>query len=192
MTGLRIIAGALKGRRILPPAGPGLRPTSDRLRETLFAVLDDLVRDARVLDAFAGTGALGLEALSRGARQVTFVERDPRALKVLEANVNGLGAANACAIIRGDFLRARVAGAPFDLVLLDPPYDIARVEDVLERAASLAAPSGSIVFEHSRRLASPERAGAFSRFRVLQAGDSALSFYASAGAPAGAPTGSAT
>ena len=191
---MRIVAGVFKGRRILPPAGPGLRPTSDRLRETLFAVLDDLVADARVLDAFAGTGALGLEALSRGARALTFVETDPRALKVIEANVRNLGVAEACAIIRGDFLRARVAGAPFDLVLLDPPYDIARVEDVLDRAASLTAPTGWIVCEHSRRRTSPDRAGAFARFRVLQAGDSALSFYAAAGpAPAAdASTRSAT
>jgi 16S rRNA (guanine966-N2)-methyltransferase len=192
MTGLRIIAGSLKGRKILPPAGPGLRPTSDRLRETLFAVLDDLVPGARVLDAFAGTGALGLEALSRGARAVTFVESDPRALKVLEANVRGLDAAEACAIIRGDFLRARIAGAPFDLVLLDPPYDSARVEDVLDRAASVAAPTGWIVFEHSRRRTSPDQVGAFARFRVLPAGDSALSFYAAAGSPAETSSRSAT
>ena len=188
---MRIVAGRLKGRRLQPPAGPGLRPTSDRLRETLFAVIDDLARDARVLDAFAGTGALGLEAMSRGARAVTFVESDPRALKVLDANVRALSVAEACAIIRGDFLRARVHGAPFDLVLLDPPYDLARIDEALDRAASLVAPRGWIVLEHSRRRESPERAGACARFRVLAAGDSALSFYASAGASADASSRSA-
>ncbi len=178
---MRIIAGTLKGRRLLPPVGPGLRPTSDRLRETLFAVLDDLVAGARVLDAFAGTGALGLEALSRGAREVVFVERDPRALPILEKNVRALDAAGACTIIRGDFLRARIVGGVFDLVLLDPPYDFEPIDDVLERAAALTAPRGWVVFEHSSRRQSPERAGDFVRFRVLEAGDSALSFYASAG-----------
>jgi len=106
--------------------------------------------------------------------------------------VRGLDAAEACAIIRGDFLRARIAGAPFDLVLLDPPYDSARVEDVLDRAASVAAPTGWIVFEHSRRRTSPDQAGAFARFRVLPAGDSALSFYAAAGSPAETSSRSAT
>ena len=184
---MRIIAGALKGRRLLPPDGPGLRPTSDRLRETIFAVIDDLIDGARVLDGFAGTGALGLEARSRGARAVTFVEQDARALRVLTANVRGLGVENACAIIRGDFLRANVGSEPFDLVLLDPPYDMARFEDVLDRAAAVTAPAGWIVLEHSRRRDSPDAAGTFRRFRVLQAGDSALSFYAAAGGT-GAPS----
>lgn len=174
---MRIIAGRAKGRRLLAPAGLDVRPTSDRLRETLFNVLGQTVEASRVLDGFAGTGALGLEAWSRGAGAIVFVERAPRALQALAKNIDACGAAEACAIIRGDFLAVRVA-PPFDLVLLDPPYGIEDLLPVMDRAAGLVAPAGRIVLEHSRRRASPERAGGVMRYRVLIVGDSALSLYA--------------
>lgn len=175
---MRIIAGRLKGRRVEAPAGSDVRPTSDRLRETLFNVLADSVRGARVLDAFAGTGALGLEAWSRGAASVVFVENDPRALRVLQANVRACGVEDACAIIRGDFRTARVESPRFELVLLDPPYGIDDLPAVMHRGAELVADGGRLVLEHSRRRTSPEHAGSLMRYRVLVAGDSALSFYA--------------
>ena len=185
---MRIIAGRLKGRRLNAPRGRAVRPTSDSLRETLFNVLGPSVENARVLDAFAGTGALGIEAWSRGARHVTFVEKDRSAQMVLVANLKACGLIpedqdpqrtqqDACAIIRGDFLSARATGAPFDLVLLDPPYDIARLEEAVERGVAAAADAGRVVLEHSRRRESPAAAGSFVRSRVLVAGDSALSFY---------------
>src|SRR5436189_1033348 len=133
---MRIIAGRLKGRRLTAPAGSDVRPTSDRLRETLFNVLRDSVEGARVLDAFAGTGALGLEAWSRGAVSIVFVEHDARALRALDTNIEHCGAGEACAIIRRDFRTAPISG-PFDLVLLDPPYRIADLDAVTTRAASL-------------------------------------------------------
>jgi len=181
---MRIITGKLKGRQIQAPDGQHVRPTSDRLRETLFNVLGETVEGARVLDAFAGTGALGIEAWSRGASDVTFVEQDPRAYKVLLENLRGCGlleadrfVARACAIIRADFLSTREIDTSFDLVLLDPPYDIARLEDVVNRGAACAAEGGHMVLEHSRRRDSPASAGSLTRYRVLTAGDSALSFY---------------
>lgn len=177
---MRIIAGRFKGRRLTGPAGAGLRPTSDSLRETLFNVLGQTVSGARVLDGFAGTGALGLEAISRGARHVTFVERERRALGVLRRNVAACGAADACAIIRGDLLALaarRALDGRFDLVLLDPPYDSADLEAIVRAAAQLVAPAGRMVLEHSRRRPSPEAAGPLERTRVVRAGDSALSFY---------------
>jgi 16S rRNA (guanine966-N2)-methyltransferase len=177
---MRLIAGRLKGRRIAAPPGLDVRPTSDRLRETLFNVLADRATGARVLDGFAGTGALGLEAWSRGAVSITFVEREPRVLKVLTANVAACGVADACAIIRGDFLTVPVTPAHFDLVLLDPPYAMDDLHAVMARAAGLVTPAGEAVLEHSRRRESPEQAGGLMRYRVLTAGDSALSFYASA------------
>src|SRR5690606_22410863 len=100
---MRIIAGRFKGRRLAGPTGAGVRPTSDRLRETLFNVVRDRTAGARVLDAYAGRGALGLEALSRGAVRATFVERDRQALAVLVRNIATCGAIEACATIRGDF-----------------------------------------------------------------------------------------
>jgi 16S rRNA (guanine966-N2)-methyltransferase len=161
----------------MAPPGRGVRPTSDSLRETLFNVLGDTVVGAHVMDAFAGTGAIGIEALSRGAVHVTFVERDPRTLRVLSDNVSACGVTDACAIIRHDFLSARAAGVSFDLVIADPPYDIASLEDVVARGAGWLAGRGRLVLEHSRRRASPEVAESLRRSRILTAGDSALSFY---------------
>jgi len=175
---MRIIAGQLKGRRLQGPKGEGLRPTSDGLRETLFNVLSASVEGARVLDGFAGTGAVGLEALSRGAAHATFIERDPRALASLTANVRVCGSEDACAIIRDDFSRVEsLARGAFDLVFLDPPYDGVDLEAAVERAAPLVGPGGRLVLEHSRRRTSPAQAGSLARVRVLVAGDSALSFY---------------
>ena len=187
---MRIIAGQFKGRRLVAPDGRDVRPTSDRLRETLFNVLAQDVPGARILDGFAGTGALGLEALSRGAASVVFIERDARALKALTANVEACGARDACVIIRDNFLTADLGvqpskgiDPPFDLVLLDPPYsiDVDEAQRVVERAAALVAKAGRVVFEHSRRRPSPEQAGDVMRYRVITAGDSALSFYAAQG-----------
>ena len=174
---MRLLAGACKGRRLQAPAGLDVRPTSDSLRETLFNVLGPGIAGARVLDAFAGTGALGLEALSRGAVAATFVERNPRALAIVRENVRRCGAESACAIIRADFLRAALASHAFDLVLLDPPYDVSDLAAVLARGADVLAPGGRLVLEHGRRRESPERGGDLERVRLLAAGDSALSFY---------------
>jgi len=185
---MRIIAGQLKGRRLSGPgdpgrgkkAAPGFRPTSDSLRETLFNVLGPSIADARVLDGFAGTGAVGLEAISRGAGHVTFVEREAAALAVLRDNVARCGVADACTIVAADFssfASRQPAPGPFSFVFLDPPYEMTSLEPLLVAAASVAAPEARLVLEHSSRSASPETAAGWRRTRVLTAGDSALSFY---------------
>jgi 16S rRNA (guanine966-N2)-methyltransferase len=178
---MRIIAGTWKGRTLAGPSGPGLRPTSDSLRETLFNILSSSVAGARVLDAFAGTGALGLEALSRGAAHATFVEMDGRALKILQENIRRCGAESLATVVRGDFARVDIvsgAGANrFDLVLLDPPYDVKDLEAILRLAAPLVAEDGRLVLEHSRRRDSPETVEPLQRTRLVLAGDSALSLY---------------
>jgi 16S rRNA (guanine(966)-N(2))-methyltransferase RsmD len=174
---VRIIAGRLKGRTIDGPKGAGVRPTSDGLRETLFNVLGDRIVDATFLDAFAGTGAVGLEALSRGASRVTFVESDRRTAEALHATVARLGVNDACMIVRDDVARARLA--TFDLVWLDPPYDLAGLDAVAAHAATWVAPGGLLVVEHSKRREVAAISGGLSRTRVLVAGDSALSFFAS-------------
>src|SRR5579871_6534963 len=123
---MRIIAGRLKGRRLVGPGALSVRPTSDPLRETLFNVLGDRVQDARVLDAFAGTGAIGLEALSRGAILTAFIERDPGVGRILARNVAACGEDEACIIIRDDFVGSRARHPriePFHVVIADPPYD---------------------------------------------------------------------
>ena len=175
---MRIVAGTLKGRRLQGPITDDVRPTSDRLRETLFNVLGPSVAGCRVLDAFAGTGAVGLEALSRGARHVTFYENDPRAWKVAEANIAHCGVGGSCEMIRGDFLQSKGAGNS-DLVFLDPPYDDDDLNAVLRVALTHLVPGGAVVLEHRRSRETPAEEGSLVRTRVLTSGDSALSFYKS-------------
>lgn len=177
---MRVIAGTFKGRRLQAPTWTGLRPTSDKLRETLFNILGPRVADARVLDGFAGTGALGIEAASRGAAAVTFVERDRRAVALLERNLSRCGLGGGCAIIRADFVEAAyrtLPAAAFDLVLIDPPYDEADLERVLAAAAPLVVEDGLLVLEHARRRETPVAAASLTRVRMALSGDSALSIY---------------
>jgi 16S rRNA (guanine966-N2)-methyltransferase len=179
-----VIAGSLKGRRLAAPAWDGLRPTSDKLRETLFNILAARIAGARVLDGYAGTGAVGIEALSRGAARVTFVEHDRRAQALIAANLAHCGVTEGYAIIRASATRAlddlSANGAAFELILLDPPYDEAddRLAAVLAQAAGVVAPGGMIVLEHARARPGPPAAGTLPRSRDVTSGDSALAFYA--------------
>ena len=178
---MRIIAGALKGRRLTAPTWDGLRPTSDRLRETLFNVLASRIGGARVLDVYAGTGAVGIEALSRGAAWVTFVESDRRAQRLIEANLAHCGVTDRYAIIRASADRALATLSteghnPFDVILLDPPYDRPS-DEVLAGVDRVVAPDGLVVLEHARRQRAPAQAGRLARARELISGDSALTFY---------------
>jgi 16S rRNA (guanine966-N2)-methyltransferase len=176
---MRIIAGSLKGRRLGTPAWDGLRPTSDRLRETLFNVLAPQIAGAFVLDGYAGTGAVGIEALSRGASRVVFVEQDRRAVALIAANLRHCGVSEGYDIIRADIERVDRPGGsrPFDVVLLDPPYAVADLQSCVMCAAPWLAAEGVLVLEHARRRISPPTAGDLALARVVQAGDSALSFY---------------
>jgi len=174
---LRIIAGQYKGRRLNAPSWPGLRPTSDKLRETLFNVLQHDVAGARVIDGFAGSGAIGVEALSRGAAHVTFVERDARACALIEENLRRCGVAGGYTIARADFRRmVPQAGEPADVVILDPPYDEPDLEAIVSAGGRLLAEGGLLVLEHAGRRDAPEAPG-LTRVRALRSGDSALAFY---------------
>ncbi len=152
---MRVIAGRYGGRRLQAPAGTATRPTSDRVREALFSILGARVADARVLDLFAGSGALGLESLSRGAAAVTFVESAPVALRTLRANVAALGAD--AEIVRADalkWLRAASAGArQYDLVFLDPPYRQAEAlgAGLSDLLPAVLGPGALVVAESDRR-----------------------------------------
>lgn len=151
---LRVIAGRFGGRRLSAPAGAATRPTSDRVREALFSILGDL-EGARVLDLFAGSGALGIEALSRGAATVTFVDDAERAVRAVQGNLRALGVSGD--VRRADavrFLRNAARDArQYDLVLLDPPYrDAAALGRALDEAlATVLAPGGRVVAESDRR-----------------------------------------
>jgi 16S rRNA (guanine(966)-N(2))-methyltransferase RsmD len=179
---MRVIAGTCRGRRLKAPRWEGLRPTSDKLRETLFNILAPRIAGARVLDAFAGTGALGIEAMSRGAAAVVFIEEDRRAQALIAENLAHCGIANGYAIIRSAFVRgiasvrAEPAFAPFDIILLDPPYDHSP-DAILATASTVVAPGGLLVYEHSRRQATPIAVASMIRVRSIRSGDSMLSFY---------------
>jgi len=180
---MRVIAGTLKGRKLDTPTWEGIRPTSDKLRETLFNVVAQRVPGARVLDGYAGTGAIGIEALSRGASHVTFVDDDVRSVKLVERNLARCGVSDRYVIIRarlGGETPAQLPGLPtgsFDLAVLDPPYDEQQLTASIAAIEPLVAPGGLLVLEHARKRSSPESAGKLSRTRVLNSGDSALSFY---------------
>ena len=181
---MRIIAGAQKGRRLASPRWAGLRPTSGRLRETLFDILTPRLAGARVLDGCAGTGAVGLEALSRGAAHVVFLDRDPRAAALIRRNVAACRVADRCAV-RCEALPAafrRLAPAAFDLVLLDPPYDAPDVGAMLAASAACLAPDSRLVVEHARGR-EPPAPPTLEALRAVRAGDSVLRFYRSAGSP---------
>jgi 16S rRNA G966 N2-methylase RsmD len=198
---MRVIAGSLKGRRLKPPEWDGLRPTSDKLRETLFNILAPRIADARVLDGYAGTGAVGIEAISRGARHVTFVDDDRRAVALIAENLSRCGVENGYVIIPSGLARALSAlpaDARFDVILLDPPYDLLRplderkglpkgrssnqgaareLPEVVAAAGRRLAPDGILVLEHASRCPPAESYGDVARARRVVAGDSGLTFY---------------
>jgi 16S rRNA (guanine966-N2)-methyltransferase len=152
---MRIIAGSYGGRRLQTPGGLDTRPTSDRVREALFSILGDRVAGARVLDLFAGSGALGIEALSRGAAEATFVDNAPPAIRAIRANLEALGAE--AMVARAEARRflggASRSGRSYDLVFLDPPYRLAASlgRDLSAALAAVVAPGGTVVAESDRR-----------------------------------------
>ena len=193
---MRIIAGTFRSRILKSLKGLALRPTSDRLRETLFNVLGPGIAGSRFLDLFAGTGAIGIEALSRGAVEVVFVENHPPTAALIRRNLESLGIRSGATVLACDALRGleklardqkRRAGG-FDFIFLDPPYaaakDYTRVLEFLG-SASLLASAGIAIAEHRRSFDLPEAVGALRCFRVLRQGDAALSFYRRAVAAAG-------
>jgi len=175
---MRVIAGRLKGRRLKAPAWEGLRPTSDKLRETLFNILAPRIDGARVIDGFAGTGAVGIEAISRGAAHVTFIERDRRAVALIEENIAACGVQGGYTIRRGDVATVLPGLDPnaFDLILLDPPYDFMPLTQVLDASTRALAGGGLVVLEHaSRREFEP--APSLEPARRVKSGDSMLTFF---------------
>jgi 16S rRNA (guanine966-N2)-methyltransferase len=176
---VRVISGAFKGRRLKTPSWNGLRPTYDKLRETLFNILAARIPGARVLDAFAGTGAIGIEALSRGAAHVTFVDSDRRAAALIAQNLALCGIDSGYTIETGPITRVLgelPPGAVLDIIVLDPPYDAVGVREVLAAAAGRLAADGVLVLERATRR-EPEAPESLTRTRDVKSGDSTLTFY---------------
>jgi 16S rRNA (guanine(966)-N(2))-methyltransferase RsmD len=190
---MRVIAGSFRSRTLNAPAGMNTRPTSDRLRETLFNVLAPRIEGATFLDLYAGSGAVGIEALSRGAASVAFVEREPAALAILRGNLDKLKLTTGLRIHQsgvGAWLRRFNPGSAqktgratgFDLVFLDPPWDAAAEYEatlrLLGAETGLLADDALVIAEHRRKERLADQYGALGRTRLLEQGDAALSFYA--------------
>ena len=183
---LRIVAGKYRGRRLKSPPSLQTRPTSDRLRETLFNVLAPRIKGARFLDLCAGSGAVGIEALSRGTAHATFVDQSRGRCSLIEGNLEALGVDEGVVDVVSaealEFLRRRAkkAAGSFDLIFYDPPYatdyEVA-LNYVGEHAERLLAEGGVVIVEHHHKNSLKEEFGALKCYRVLKQGDSCLSFY---------------
>ncbi len=178
---MRITGGEVRGLTLRMPKGRETRPTSDKVREAIFNVVGARVQGAAVLDLYAGTGALGIEALSRGAETADFVESGVPAWKSIEANLDTTRFSTKGTIWRMDVRKAlERLDRPFDLVLLDPPYDSRDIHDVMAeigRVNGITAPAGIAVLEHSRRFETGTEYGRLVRQQVKRYGDTSVSFY---------------
>jgi 16S rRNA (guanine966-N2)-methyltransferase len=181
---MRVIAGLFRSRRLKGKPSPGIRPTSDKLRETLFNVLGPGVDGATFLDGYAGMGGVGIEAISRGAQFVYFVDRSRRACAIIRENMESLSLTEGFRVMEMDLVKALEACerdvVQFDIAFLDPPYER---EDLYHKSLEhfstrpLLKAEGILVIEHSKRVEMPEFAGSLEKYRSLMHGDSGLAFY---------------
>jgi 16S rRNA (guanine966-N2)-methyltransferase len=184
---MRVISGEYGGRRLRTVSGLDVRPTSDRLRETLFNILASRVEGARFLDLCAGSGAVGIEALSRGAVDVTFIDRSPRAVSVIKSNLIAIGIPMAeqspARILQGDapalIARLNKQGEKFDVVFLDPPYDSGLYEHVMTQLGRglVLARQPIVIVEHRVKSSPSKFYGKLEMYRTLKQGESALSMF---------------
>lgn len=180
---MRVLAGMLKGRRLVTPRGLATRPTADQVRLALMDTLAPRLPGARILDLFAGAGGVGLEALSRGAAAATFVERDARAVQALRRNVAALGVEDRARVLPLDVLRAlaRLAaeGARFEIVFLDAPYESDATAPTLVRLGegAVTAPGALVIAQHFTKRPPPSSTGCLTLTRTRRFGESTLTFF---------------
>jgi 16S rRNA (guanine966-N2)-methyltransferase len=183
---LRIIAGAFRGRKLHAPKSNSIRPTADRVREAIFNILADEVIDARVLDLFAGTGALGLEALSRGAIQAIFIDQSSEAVRLIQDNIRVCGVQHQVQVIHKPILQALsrlpargLVPPPFHLVFVDPPYGTGLALQILPRLVdySILAEGSLAVVEHRYTEKTPDAWRGWSKARERRYGDTVVSFF---------------
>jgi 16S rRNA (guanine(966)-N(2))-methyltransferase RsmD len=173
---MRVIAGEFRSRKLLTVPGMQTRPTPDRLRETLFSILMPIIEGTVFVDAYAGTGSVGIEAISRGARQAVFIENDRTAVEVLRSNINNLGIEERTRIVRARASASVAELTNADIVFADPPYTQEREYKALFDVLLNATPPLTIV-QHSVRLVLEADHGGLRRTRMLRQGENALSFY---------------
>jgi len=185
---MRVIAGTYRSRILKTPKGLALRPTSDRLRETLFNVLGAGIQDSRYLDVFAGTGAVGIEALSRGAEYVSFIENHAPSAALIRKNLAALKVQSGVTVICADAIRGletleakvKAGDPPYDYIFIDPPYAAsADYSRVLQKVgvSNVLNHRGIVIVEHRKTFDLPESFNTLKRVRLVRQGDGALSFY---------------
>jgi len=180
---MRIIAGRGRGRRLKTPRGSATRPTGARVRQSLFDILAPRLPGCRFLDAFAGNGGVGLEALSRGASRVVLVDQSRAAVEAIRENARAVGGAGGEVQVFHQDTRLALAaladaGVRFDCIYLDPPYASPLYEPLIEESAALLEEGGLVIAEHFHKRELPERIGRLARTRLVRIGDHRLSFYA--------------
>ena len=183
---MRVISGVCKGRPLKAVQGMTTRPTTDKVKESLFNIIGPFFDGGNVLDLFSGSGSLGLEALSRGMEKGIFVEKDPKALQVIKANIQACRMEEESEVLRSDALRSIKMlggrGVRFDLIMMDPPYKIANaIPSILSEIEEnqLLAEDGLIICEHGKELELPEQIGPFVKYRHEKYGITAISFFRS-------------
>jgi len=172
---MRIIGGEFRSRKLKSVEGMDTRPTPERLRESLFNILQNEIKGAAFVDGYAGTGAVGIEAISRGAQPVTLIERSRKAAQVIQDNLQALGALGRARVIQGS-VTTYLAAQPADIVFLDPPYEH---QEEYERALAHLTdkPPRLVILQHAAKRPLAEAYGPFVRTRVVKQGDNCLSFY---------------
>ena len=181
---MRVIAGLHKGRRLRPPSGLYVRPTSDRVREALFSILGSSINHAHVVDLYSGTGAIGLEAFSRGAARVVFVEHQSSSLQLLRENLKRCGNPPECTLIACDVRQVFghsefLKWSPFHVVFADPPYETAEDEPLISLISQHVplASNGIVIFEHPTKRTMPQQIDSLSQYRQARYGNTSLSFF---------------
>ncbi|MFH1848151.1 MAG: 16S rRNA (guanine(966)-N(2))-methyltransferase RsmD [Candidatus Omnitrophota bacterium] len=179
---MRVIAGQFRSRLISPPKGANIRPTSDRVKESLFAILSRFVEGKKALDLFSGSGSLGIEALSRGAQSVVFVDNRTQCVSAITDNLYVLGINNSKVVLKGAFLfikSAFKAEISFDVIFADPPYykDLAKKTLKLLDNYNIITSSGLVIIEHHKRDTLPDGLTNLGLFRQAKYGETLLSFF---------------
>jgi len=180
---MRVIAGEYKGRRLKTLDGLNVRPTSDKLRETVFNIISQKVSGKRFLDLCAGSGAVGIEAISRGAHDVTFVEQSRRAHQIISENLHACGISDGVSVVNRDALTAlkyfATQSISFDIIYIDTPYESDVYSPVLFLLGknNILRDQGIVIVEHRRNVELPEAFGSLEKYREVKQGDSCLSFF---------------
>lgn len=180
---MRVVAGEFRGRRLDSIEGLDVRPTSDKVKESLFNILGSSVIDSIFLDLFGGTGGIGIEALSRGAKHVVFIDSGIKSIKVLKGNLDKLNIKDNAEVFHTDYSTAISKlykyKRKFDIIFVDPPYRVGIAESALEEIDKnlILTESGIIVVEHDSRDEMPQRVGKLYKYRIKQYGSTGLSFY---------------